>query len=340
MVQKERFDSFDGIQVTKLLLRNEHMSVELLDYGATIHAIYVKDRNGEPVDVCLGYDTIEEYRTNDGYLGATVGRNANRIANAKIAINDKEYSLTANEGKNQLHGGKEGFDRKLWSFRCEENAVTFRLDSPDGEEGFPGNLKVEVTYRLEGPTLHLEYRAESDRDTVVNLTNHAYFNLGGQNSGRIDDHILKAAASRYTPVDDELIPTGEIAGVEGSALDLREGVPMSCIFSHTELAATNGLDHNFVLDRTEGPAATLWCPRTGIGMTVETTLEGLQIYSCGAMTRRNGKGGSTYDAHHAVCLETQHFPNAINEIGFPSPLLRGGEEYREKTSYSFFIGRE
>jgi len=311
--------------------------VEMLGYGATIRAIWVKDRDGNPVDVCLGYDTIEEYREQDGYLGATVGRNANRIANSCISINGKEYSLTANEGKNQLHGGYNGFDRKLWTYRLEENGVVFSLDSADGEEGFPGNLHVEVAYRVGGCALYIEYRAKSDQDTIVNLTNHAYFNLGGQNSGKVNDHVLKVFASRYTPVNEELITTGELATVEGTALDLRKGVSMSCLFANEALTATNGLDHNFVLDSKNGVAASLWCPRTGIGLEVETTLEGIQIYSCGAMTKRKGKDGADYDEHHAVCLETQHFPDAIHHVNFPSPILRCGEEYNEKTLYRFYL---
>ena len=336
MVTKKEFGVLDHKQISMLTIQNERMRVEMLDYGATIRSIWVKDRNGNDVDVCLGYDTLEEYRSNDGYLGATIGRNSNRIANSEFSINGKVYCLTENEGENQLHGGLNGFDRKVWDYRLQENGVTFSLDSPDGEEGYPGNLHAEVTYRLEDSTLHIEYRASCDQDTVVNLTNHAYFNLGGQESGRIDNHILKVPANCYTPVDEALIPTGEIAPVNGTALDLREGVTMHSVFEQEVLAATNGLDHNVMLDPTKDYAAVLWCPGTGIGLEVKTTLEGMQIYSCGAMTKRVGKNGASYDMHHAVCLETQHFPDAVHHPNFPTSILRCGEIYEEKTSYRFF----
>lgn len=336
MVKEERFAAWNGQPVCLLTIWNENMSVELLDYGATIRAIWVPDREGKQTDICLGYDSLEEYQKQDGYLGAIVGRNANRIANARFTLNGIEYCLTPNEGVNQLHGGCNGFDKKIWAYTIGEDSVTFALDSADGEEGFPGNLHVEVTYKLSHDTLDINYYAVSDKDTVVNLTNHAYFNLAGQDGGVVDDHILTVHAGCYTPVDRALIPTGEISGVEGSALDLRKGAKLGERFPEPALAATNGYDHNFVLDADETAAAKLWCPRTGIALEVATSMEGIQLYTAGALTERNGKRGAVYGRHNAVCLETQHFPDAVNHTNFPSSVLRAGEKYCERTSYRFF----
>lgn len=337
MVREEKFGLMDEAQVTLLTIQNDRMKVEMLDYGATIRAIWVQDRDGNLVDVCLGYDSIEDYRNQDGYLGATVGRNANRIANASIAVGDKEYHLTPNEGENQLHGGLNGFDRKIWAYSLKEDGVTFSLDSMDGEEGFPGNLHVEVTYELDGDALKIDYRAVSDQDTVVNLTNHAYFNLGGHNSGELTDHELTIYAGSYTPVDEKLIPTGEIAAVEGTALDLRAGAVLGTCFENPDLSATNGYDHNFVLDDGKQLAAALYCPKTGICLETRTSMEGIQVYSAGALTERTGKEGAVYGYHHAVCLETQHFPDAIHHANFPSPVLKAGKEYHETTEYRFSV---
>ena len=337
MVKEEKFGLLEEQQVTLLTIQNDRMKVEMLDYGATIRAIWVQDRDGNLVDVCLGYDSIEDYRNQDGYLGATVGRNANRIANASIVLNGKEYYLTENEGGNQLHGGLNGFDRKVWAYSLEKNGVTFSLDSADGEEGFPGNLRVKVTYALEGDALKIDYRAASDQDTVVNLTNHAYFNLGGHNSGEVTDHELTVCAGNYTPVDGKLIPTGEIAAVEGTALDLRAGAVLGACFENPALASTNGYDHNFVLDDGEKLAAVLYCPKTGIRLETRTSLEGIQVYTAGALTERKGKNGAAYGYHYAVCLETQHFPDAIHHANFPTPVLKAGQEYHETTEYRFSV---
>jgi len=330
-----KFGTLNGAEISLITIKNENIEAELLDYGATLRSIRVRNRAGEWTDVCLGYDTPEEYAKNDGYLGAAIGRCANRIAGGRFALNGEEYTLACNNGKNHLHGGPGGFHQKVWDFICTENSVTFTTESPDGEEGYPGNLTASVTYRAEGSSLLISYEAKCDRDTIVSLTNHAYFNLGGHEAGPVYDHVLSVNADRYTPVADGLIPTGELALVDGTLFDLREGVILDGPLNHPKLASTGGIDHNFALNKS-GIAARLWCPGTGIGMEVITTMEGLQIYTSGGLGKREGKGGVQYGRHHAICLETQRFPDAINQLNFPSPVLKEGETYRECTEYRFF----
>jgi len=332
----KQFGILKGQPVFLHTIENEFLQVEVLDYGATIRAIRTRDRAGSWTDVCLGYETIEEYCRNNGYLGATVGRCANRIAGASFDLNGETCVLPPNEGKNQLHGGPGGFHQKIWNCaQANGDSLNFELDSPDGEEGYPGNLHVKVTFTLKKRGLVLDYGAVSDRDTVVNLTNHAYFNLAGQDGGPVYDHVLAINADRYTPVDPALIPTGELAPVEGTLLDLRSGVTLGERLNDPKLAATGGYDHNFALNGEN--AARLWCPRTGIGMEVRTCMEGIQLYTGGGLSERAGKDGARYGTHHALCLETQHFPNAINQPNFPSPVLRAGEKYRAWTEYRFFV---
>ena len=337
MVREGQFGLLDGQPVALLTITDGAMEAELIPFGAAVRSIRVPDRNGNTVDVCLGYDTPAEYRDQGGCLGGCLGRCANRIGGAKFTLNGVTYPLFANEGANTLHGGKVGFHKKLWAYTCGENSVTFTLDSPDGEEGFPGNLHVEVTYTLGNGALTIDYRAVTDRDTVVNMTNHTYFNLAGHDGGRVDDHVLTIRASRYTPAGSGNIPTGEIASVEGTPLDLRRGAVLGDRLGDPFLAAGGGYDQNFVLDGGEGPAAELYCPRTGIAMEMTTTLEGTQLYTAGHLSNRPGTGGAVYDIAHAVCLETQHFPDAVNHENFPSPVLRAGQEFHETTSYRFFV---
>ncbi len=329
------FGRVDGKPVYNIKLTNGKIEAEFLSFGATVRAIRVPDKHGQMRDVCLGYDTIEEYINNDGYVGATVGRHANRIGGSRFILNDKDYILSSNEGENQLHGGITGFSHKLWNFNCTENSVTFSIDSPDGEEGYPGNLHTKVCFTIDGCTLRLDYSAKSDADTIVNLTNHAYFNLGGQNSGSVKTHILKLGAESYTVCGDGNIPTGEIASVAETALDFRSDNPIGKSLELLSRTSTEGIDHNFIIS--SSPAATLYCPESGIEMVCNTSLEGLQVYSAGFLTERTGKDAAVYEKHHGLCLETQHFPDAINKPNFPSPVLRADDEYKEWTEYSFNI---
>ena len=335
MAARMPFGALEGRPISLVTLTDGAMSVELLPYGAAIRSIRVPDRDGKIVDVCLGYDTAEEYARQDACFGGTIGRCANRIGGAEFTIDGHTYPLTANEGKNQLHGGLVGFHKKWWADTIQGNRAVFTLDSPDGEEGFPGNLHVEVTYTLLGGVLTVDYIARSDHDTVVNLTNHAYFNLAGHAAGPVDDHRLTVQADAYTPAGSDNVPTGAIVPVEGTPLDLRHGAWVGETADDPFFAVTRGFDHNLVLTG-GGEAAELWCPRTGIGMALSTTLPGMQVYSSGFLTERSGKGGAVYGQRHAVCLEPQFFPDAVHHENFPSPILRAGQEYRQTISYRFF----
>lgn len=337
MVEIRSFGVWNGQNTDLLILKDDcGTEVELISYGAAVRAIRVPDKDGKPTDVCLGYDDLESYAQLDACFGGTIGRCANRIGGARFTIDGTEYRVTANEGANCLHGGNDGFHRKMWAYHCGDHSVTFTLESPDGEEGFPGNLHTEVCYHLENGILKIDYRAKTDKSTVVNLTNHAYFNLAGHDKGPVTDHVLKVLADRYTPADGGNVPTGELAPVEGTALDLREGAVLGERLQEPSLAGSRGYDHNYVLNSGES-AAELWCPRTGIAVEMSTSLEGMQLYSAGFLTERTGKNGAVYGPAHAVCLETQHFPDAVNHPEFPSPVLRAGEELHEWTSYRFYV---
>ncbi len=267
---------------------------EIAAYGAVLRVLRVPDRAGRPVDVCLGYDTLAEYQAQDGCLGAVVGPYANRISGARFRLHGVEYPLEANEGRNTLHSGSGGFHRALWDLSARgEDAVTCVMEAADGQDGFPGARRVEVTYTLRDGGLVIDYQARSDRDTVLNLTHHAYFNLAGQGSGRVDDHVLTVHASRYTPADAGNIPTGEVAPVVGTPLDLRAGVRLG------DVGLPGGLDHNLVLDG-GSPAAELYSPATGVGMVLSTDLEGLQVYTAGGLSPRRGKGGAAYGPFSGV----------------------------------------
>lgn len=336
MYEVKPFGAVNGQDVPVIRLSDGVCTAELLPLGAAVRSLWVPDRAGQPTDICLGYDDLDCYRTLDACLGATIGRCANRIGGARFTIDGREYQVTANEGTNSLHGGAEGFHQKLWRFACRENSVAFSLESPDGEEGFPGNLRVEVTYTLENAALTIDYRAVSDKTTVVNLTNHTYFNLAGHDSGPVDGQILTLAADRYTPCGPGNIPTGALASVAGTPLDLRSPARLGDRLDHPFLAGTRGFDHNFVLrSPATGPAAVLSSPETGVALELETTLPGVQVYTAGFLGERRGKGGALYGPRHAICLETQYFPDAVNQLSFPSPVLRAGETYRQRTVYRF-----
>ena len=340
-VQNVPFGRMDGREVPLLTLKNGTLAVELLPFGASVRSLWVPDRNGAPVDVVLGYESLEEYRELDGCLGGTLGRCANRIGGARFSVGGREYRLTPNEGENTLHGGAVGFHKRLWDWEAGEDHVTFALLSPDGEEGFPGNLQVRVTYTLAGSTLVMDYRAESDRDTVVNLSGHSYFNLAGQAGGPVEDHRLTLRAENYTPAGPDNVPLGVLSPVAGTPLDFRAGAPLGERLGDPFLAPTRGFDHNFALEggptKEPKPAAEVRCPRTGIALEVRTTLPGVQLYTAGFLTPRKGKAGAVYGAGHAICLEAQHFPDAVNHPTFPSPVLRAGEVYRERTEYRFTV---
>lgn len=329
---KTNFGFLKTSPISSYTIENDKLCLEVLDLGATIRSLKVKDCSGNFTDVVLGYDSVEEYVNNSGFFGATVGRFANRIKGSRFTLNGEEYILSSNEKGNTLHGGIDNFSNRIWQGEEGENFLKFTLISPDMDQGFPGEVKVETAFVLEGAKLTIKYKATTTKDTPISLTNHSYFNLSGHNSGEIYNHEFYLNADRFTPVDIDLIPTGEIKNVEKS-LDLRKPVKLEKPLKAHALSKTNGFDHNFVLNK--GVAATLTSPDTKIKMSVETSLEAIQVYSGGGLTHRRGKDGAVYDIHHGICLETQHFPDAVNRPEFPSSILRAGDVYDHWTSFEF-----
>lgn len=329
----------DGREVHLYRMENKNGAyVCLLDWGARIQAIGMPDRNGRIVDVCCGFDTMEGYeRYADTYMGATVGRNANRLKGASFKLNNIVYTLSANEGKNQLHGGVHGFDSYVWNCVMQEHLITFYRNSEHMEEGYPGLMRITVNFELTSVNeLRISYTAMSEADTLVNLTNHTYFNLAG--AGTVNDHILQLAAHRITPVDRELIPTGEAEPVEGTPFDftLPCRVGDALAKKHPLLDIGGGIDLNFILDGGGfRPVAVLSCPLTGIRMICSTDTPCMQIYTANYLNAEGGKNGLRYGKNSAICLETQRFPNAPNCPQFPSVVLRAKEIFRTNTTYAF-----
>lgn len=318
-------------------------SVSLLNYGATWQTMFVPNRKGELVDVVLGYDTIEEYQVNFMFLGATIGRVANRIKDARFSLNGVEYKLAANLGDACLHGGTVGYDKKIWQAQTDGDTVIFSLNSPDGDEGFPGTLSVVVMYSLsEDNALSIQYLINTDSDTIQNMTNHAYFNLAGHDSGTIFDQMLQIDASRCTPIDKDVTPTGEIVSVFGTPLDFTRAKPIGKDIkaNSQQIDVIGGFDHNFVLNHPKGgleKIATAVDPKGGIAMDVYTDQPGIQLFTPPDFTYMSGKGGIHYGLYPAYCLETQHFANAMDNPNFPSIVLRAGEVFSSETIYRFRV---
>ena len=336
----------DGRAVDEIILDNGTLRCSLLTYGAALRGLVVQGSAGQ-VDVVLGFDSMEAYELQDKFMGAVVGRYANRIAGGRFTLDGQEYVLARNDGENHLHGGPGGFFSKFWeAVPCGKHGVTFSCESGDMEEGYPGRLRVSVTYRLEGEALHLSYRAVTDRTTLCNLTSHAYFNLNGHNAGEAMEQILTLHAGHYTPVGPGSIPTGEIAPVEGTPMDFRTPAAIGARIdqSFRQLELCSGYDHNWVVDGEAGllrPAAVLESIRTGVRMEVETTLPGIQFYAGNYMAGcPAGKGGARYSRRDAVCLETQFFPDTPNHPSFPQCFLRPGEAWEHETVFRFSRGVE
>lgn len=311
------------------------LRVKLLDYGATIQSLLVKNKEGEWVDVVLGYDTIREYEENDGYLGACIGRVCNRIGGAAFTLNGKIYELSKNRGEIHLHGGRRGFDKYIWQAETIKNGLRFSRLSPDGEEGYPGNLYVSVTYSVHGSTLTLDYQAHSDTDTLCNLTNHTYFNLNGR--GTVLNHLLCVHAEHFLENTAGCLPTGRLLPVANTPFDFRteKKIGRDIEADDVQLKNCGGIDHNFCLDGAD--AAQIYTETTGIAMAVITTMPGLQVYSGNFLTDRIGKYGATYHMRGAICLETQYYPNAMAYNAFEKPILRAGNTYHHTTSFAFSV---
>lgn len=331
-----------GEPVYLIKLNNGVISCEIITFGAAIRSLTVPDRSGKPVDVVLGYDTLEEYVSQDGYLGATVGRFANRIAKGQFRLNGKPYTLATNNGNNHLHGGLQGFSHRCWQIgHCDAHCVTLTLTSPDGEEGYPGKLDCSVEFELKDNALVLHYQATADRDTLCNLTNHSYFNLAGHSSGRVLDQTVQIFAERYTPSDAESIPFGTVEPVANTPMDMRTPTPIGEHIHEDfpQLIYAKGYDHNYVVDGNPGslrPVAMACSAATGITLRAETTLPGVHFYTANYLPEgRLGKGGCSYHPRQGFCLETQFFPDSINQPDFLSPVLKAGEVYDHRTLFRF-----
>lgn len=308
----------------------------LLDYGATVQSLIVPDRDGQGVDVALGYDTLAEYEANGDYLGATIGRVGNRIARSRFSLDGREYVLAANDGENHLHGGTRGFDKCVWDAAERDGKLVFSRLSPDGEEGYPGALDVSVSFTLtDENALVIAYDADTDAVTPVSLTNHSYFNLNG--GGDILGHRLTLNAERFCEGSPACLPTGRLADVSGTPFDFRAGRVLGDAMAeeNAQTALFGGFDHNFVLSGAH--AAEVYSPATGIVMDVCTTLPGVQLYTANSLDERAGKNGTRMGPHGALCLETQVFPDGMNHYGFPSPLLHPGEHLHTETVYAFSV---
>ncbi|MCI5924588.1 MAG: aldose epimerase family protein [Oscillospiraceae bacterium] len=328
-----------GVPVELYTLDDGVVRVQVMTLGGTIVSIEAPDRHDVTADVCLGFASPQAYEEQTCYIGATVGRYANRIGNAKFALNGVEYSLYPNDGKNHLHGGPHGFHTKVWKAEEESDALVLSCESADMEEGYPGRLSVRVRYTLVNGTLTLSYHAKSDRDTVVNLTNHAYFNLAGQGSGSILKHRIRINADRFTRVGAGAIPTGGLPEVAGTPFDFRTFTEIGAHIDDDieDLRVTGGYDHNFVLNGGGfREAACVYDSESGRMLTVKTDLPGVQFYAGNSLDGTLcGKDSARYVRRSGFCLETQFFPDTPNHPEFPACVLRAGEDFHSKTSYTF-----
>ena len=344
-MQKQSFGKTDdGQQVDLYTLTNQHgMEAAITNYGGTVVTLKVPDRNGKPDDVVLGYDKLEDYAAGKAYFGAIIGRYANRIAHAQFSLNGTTYTLAKNDGDNHLHGG---FNKRVWTAKDVSSSAGHALEltylSKDGEEGFPGNLSVKVVYTVtEQNELKIDYSATTDKDTVLNLTNHCYFNLAGQGNGDILQHQLMIRADRFTPVDANLIPTGELRSVKGTPFDFTTATAIGARIDRDDqqLKLGRGYDHDWVLNRDVSGALTLaaqaYEPRSGRLLEVSTTEPGLQFYTGNFLDGIRGKQGQVYNRRYAFCLETQHFPDSPNHPNFPSTVLKPGQHFQTTTVYRF-----
>ncbi|RRB11914.1 galactose mutarotase [Larkinella knui] len=337
----------EGKKTDLFVLTNaKGMKVAITNYGGRIVSLLVPDKTGKMLDVTLGHSSIDDYLATESFFGTLVGRYGNRIAKGQFTLDGKTYKLPVNNGPNSLHGGKKGFNARVWDATpVGNNVLKLQYVSQDGEEGYPGTLTANVTYTLtDDNAIKIDYQATTDKNTVVNLTNHSYFNLNGEGSGSVADHRVQIRADRYTPVDATLIPTGELAPVDGTPFDLRKPVAIGerQDADHIQIKNGGGFDHNFVLNggQTTEPRviATVTSPQTGITMDVLTTEPGVQFYGGNFLNGKvMGKSGKAYEKRSAFCLETQHFPDSPNQPNFPSTVLKPGETYKTTTEYRFSV---
>lgn len=348
-VEQERFGTKDGRPVILYTLKNSHgVEVRAMNYGGIIQAIRVPDRKGNFDDVVLGHDTAEGYMPNPPYLGAIVGRYANRIANGTFTLDGKTYNLPKNDGPNTLHGGTtRTFDKVMWESQPlkDKNGVQFEFLSKDGDEGFPGNLKMKVTYVLtDSNELVIDYEATTDKATPINVSQHSYFNLKGEGNGDILDHEVMLNADKFTPVDKNLIPTGELRPVKGTPFDFTKPTNIGSRIdeNYEQLVLGHGYDHNFIINRKSGEGMTLaarvYEPTTGRVLEVLTTQPAVQFYTGNFLDGTvTGKEGHVYKRRFGFCLETQHYPDSPNHPDFPNTILKPGETFHQKTMFKFSV---
>jgi len=341
-VAKEPFGQADGQAVELYTLTNKNgLRARIMTYGGILVSFETPDRQGRLNDITLGFDTLDEYLKGHPYFGATIGRYGNRIGKGKFTLDGVEYTLAVNNGPNHLHGGVKGFDKVVWEAEGFESGegvgLKLRYVSKDGEEGYPGNLACIVTYLLTNEDeLKISYEATTDKATVLNLTNHTYWNLAGQGEGDILGHELMLAADRYTPVDEGLIPTGELRSVKGTPMDFTKAMKIG---SRIQKVDIGGYDHNFVLNSGGGSmalAARVYEPGSGRVMEIHTDQPGVQFYTGNFLDGSNKGKGKVYNKHYAFCLETQHFPDSPNKPQFPSVVLRPGQKYETVTVHRFY----
>lgn len=337
----------DGTKVHSWSLENGGTRMRVLSYGGIVQSLEIPDRRGRHANVSLGFSALDDYVASSPYFGALIGRYGNRIGRGRFTLDGREYQLSVNDGENSLHGGAQGFDKRVWDVepftRGSDVGLHLYHTAADGEMGYPGTLRTKVTYTLtRGGDWRVDYEATTDRPTVVNLTSHVYWNLAGEGSGSVGDHELSIAASRYTPVDSGLIPTGDRAAVAGTPFDFRRAKPVGRDIrtAHQQVLYGQGFDHNWALDKgitaRPGHAATLRDPSSGRTLRIATTEPGLQFYSGNFLDGTLvGSGGRVYRQGDGLCLETQHFPDSPNQPSFPSTVLRPGETYRTTTVHTF-----
>ncbi|MGN1266345.1 MAG: aldose epimerase family protein [Dorea sp.] len=330
-----------GEQASLFVLENKkHMKAAVTDYGASLVQLWVPDDNGQLYDVVLGYDDVSGYEKGDVFFGATVGRVANRIKGASFELGGVSYSLEKNSGENSLHGGKDFMNQRMWAVKEKGDMyITFALFSPDGDQGYPGNVEIQVTYTLtEDNELKIHYYAVPDKDTILNLTNHSYFNLSGHASGNVLEQEVMLDANAFTMADEELIPTGEVIAVEGTPMDFRimKSIGQDVAQDYEALIFGGGYDHNWVLNGSGmRKVAAMYSPETEISMEVYTDLPGIQFYIGNFLDDEAGKEGAIYRKRSGACFETQYFPDAIHKDNFVKPIVHAGEVFETTTVYKF-----
>lgn len=319
------------------------MEIKVSDYGATLVQVRVPDKEGRLLDVVLGYDEVQGYEAGNAFFGATIGRVANRIGNGEFRLGGRTYELTRNDGQNTLHGGRDFYNKRIWKTgETQEDHVEFLMDSPSGDQGFPGNVKISVTYTLtKDNEVKIHYRAVPDADTLMNLTNHSYFNLSGHASGTVLDQEVMLYADAYARADSQSIPTGEIVPVSGTPMDFRQLKPVGSEIeeAYEALEFGKGYDHNWVLNGNGyRKAAFMRSKESGIAMEVYTDLPGMQFYTANFVDHEKGKAGAVYNMRQAACFETQYFPDAVHKDHFEGPEVKAGEVYETTTAYRFVKG--